>query len=144
MRLVVGSDYVVLGPPDRLAQVANTAFDAATFEIWGALLNGGAVVMVPKDVALDPSRLAATLRREGVTAMFLTTALFNQMVRDDAASLASLEHVLFGGEAVDPASVRAMLAGGPPRRLLHVYGPTESTTFTTWHGVTDVAPEEGE
>jgi amino acid adenylation domain-containing protein len=137
-RLVIGTDYVHLGPGDRVAHLSNPAFDAAVFEVWGALLNGAAMVLVPREVALAPARLAALLRDREVTTMFLTTALFNLMVREAPGAFAALRDVLFGGEAVDPAVVRACLAAGPPARLLHVYGPTESTTFATWHRVTAV------
>ncbi len=141
-RLVIGTDYVHLGPGDRVAHLSNPAFDAAVFEVWGALLNGAALVLVPREVALAPMRLAALLRDREVTTMFLTTALFNLMVREAPGAFATLRDVLFGGEAVDPAIVRACLAAGPPARLLHVYGPTESTTFSTWHRVTAV--DEGD
>ncbi|HEX8275252.1 MAG TPA: amino acid adenylation domain-containing protein, partial [Longimicrobiaceae bacterium] len=81
VRLVRDADLVAFGPEDRVAQVANAAFDAATWEIWGALLNGGCVVGIDRDTALDARRLAEALRRERVTAMFLTSALFTQTVR---------------------------------------------------------------
>jgi amino acid adenylation domain-containing protein len=135
VRLVRETDYAQLGPRDRVAQVSNTSFDAATFEIWGALLNGGCLVGFSRHLALSPREFAAALREREITALFLTTALFNQMVRAVPDVFSTLTHVLFGGEAVDPAAVRQALAGGPPRRLLHVYGPTESTTFATWHRV---------
>ena len=78
-RLVRDTDYVQLGPDDRMAQVSNASFDAATFEVWGALLNGGQLVGIDKDVALSAELVAKTLRSEGITVMFLTTALFNQL-----------------------------------------------------------------
>jgi amino acid adenylation domain-containing protein len=134
-RLVCGTDYVSLEPGDVVAHVANPAFDAATFEVWGALVNGARIVVVPKLVALAPSAFAAFLEASGITTLFLTTALFNQMARDAPAAFARCRSVLFGGEAVDPRWVRAVLAAGPPRRLLHVYGPTEATTFATWHEI---------
>jgi non-ribosomal peptide synthetase component F len=56
-RLVLDTDYVQLTPDDRLAQIANFSFDAAIFEVWGALLNGGATVLIPRRSALDPSEL---------------------------------------------------------------------------------------
>ncbi len=62
-RLVRETDYAQLGPGDRVAHLSNTSFDAATFEIWGALLNGAAVVIVPRAVALAPEELAGRLRR---------------------------------------------------------------------------------
>ncbi len=146
VRLVCATDYVRLGPEDRMAQVASPSFDAATFEIWGALLNGGRLAVLDRAATLAPAELIAALRREGVTALFLTTALFHLVARDavvleTTAGFAPLRHLLFGGEAVDPAAVRAVLAAGPPERLLHVYGPTEATTFATWHRVEVVPPE---
>jgi amino acid adenylation domain-containing protein len=137
-RLAVGTDYVRLGRADRVAQAASAAFDAATFEVWGALLTGGRVVTVPREVTLSPRDLVALLRRRRVTTLFLTTALFDQVAREAPDGLAGLETVLFGGEAVDPERVRAVLAAGGPRRLLHVYGPTETTTFASWQAVRSV------
>jgi amino acid adenylation domain-containing protein len=141
-RLVLGTDYLQIVPRDRVAHLSNPAFDAAVFELWGALLNGAAVVVIPRETALSPERLAAEIEARGVTAMFLTTALFNLLVREAPRALSAPRAVLFGGEAVDPGAVRACIEAGPPERLLHVYGPTESTTFTTWHRVKEVA--EGE
>src|ERR1044072_3919938 len=70
--------------------------------------------------------------------MFLTTALFNQMARELPVAFRGLRHLLFGGEAVEPKWVREVLEKGRPGRLLHVYGPTETTTFAIWHEVTSV------
>jgi amino acid adenylation domain-containing protein len=139
-RLVLGTDYVHLGPDDRIAQASNTAFDAATFEVWGALLNGGCAVVIPREDLLAPAAFAQALRREGITTLFLTTALFNQMAREAPGCFGTLRQVLFGGEAVDPRWVAEVLGHRPPARLLHVYGPTESTTFATWELVRAVAP----
>lgn len=135
VRLVRNTDYAQLGPDDRVAQASNCSFDAATFEVWGALLNGGRLVIVPKDIVLSPRDYVEQLRRDGVTAMFITTALFNQMAREVPGAFRTLRHVLFGGEAADPRPVASVLRDRPPQRLLHVYGPTETTTFATWHEV---------
>ncbi|HEX8009625.1 MAG TPA: amino acid adenylation domain-containing protein [Casimicrobiaceae bacterium] len=140
VRLVRDTDYLQLGPDDVVAHLSNPAFDAATFEIWGALLNGARLVVVPRDAVLSPTALAATLDRYGVTALFVTTALFNLVARDAPRAFAG-RVILFGGEAVDPRWVAAALATGKPKRLLHVYGPTETTTFATWHEVHAVAAD---
>ena len=137
-RLVLNANYVELGPTG-IAHLSNVCFDAATFEIWGALLTGASVVLVPKAVALDPDRFGAELERRKVTTLFVTTALFNELAAANARIFQSVKQVLFGGEAVNPESVRRVLeSGGRPRRLLHVYGPTECTTFATFHLVSEV------
>ncbi|HJW95775.1 MAG TPA: amino acid adenylation domain-containing protein, partial [Thermoanaerobaculia bacterium] len=141
VRLILGTNYVALRSDDRIAQAANASFDAATFEIWGALLNGARLVGVSKETVLSPRDLARTIRDEGITTLFVTTALFNQTAQQLPAAFAPLRHLLFGGEACDPRSVREVLAAGRPERLLHVYGPTENTTFSTWHLVETVADD---
>jgi natural product biosynthesis luciferase-like monooxygenase protein/amino acid adenylation domain-containing protein/non-ribosomal peptide synthase protein (TIGR01720 family) len=140
VRLVRGTDYLPFGPAERIAQVSTLAFDAATFEVWGALLNGGALVVLERDATLSPAAFAAGLRERRVTAVFVTTALFNRVARDEPGAFGSVRHVLFGGEAADPRSVRRVLEAGGPGRLLHVYGPTETTTFASWHPVRRVEP----
>jgi amino acid adenylation domain-containing protein/non-ribosomal peptide synthase protein (TIGR01720 family) len=134
-RLVFNTNYIHLGPSDVVAQVSNSSFDAATFEIWGALLHGGRLTIIHKHRALSPVQLALRVDELAVTAMFLTTAAFNQLARTCPAGLSNVDTVLFGGEAVDPGCVARVLAAGSPARLINVYGPTESTTFATWHPV---------
>ncbi|HID99683.1 MAG TPA: non-ribosomal peptide synthetase, partial [Thiotrichaceae bacterium] len=141
IRLVKNTAYVRLNPADRVAQASNIAFDAATFEIWGALLNGARLIGVPKEIALSPSEFMQHLQQTGINTLFLTTALFNQMARYAADGFATLKHLLFGGEAVDPQSVAKVLSAGAPQRLLHVYGPTENTTFSTWYPIDWVAQD---
>ncbi|RKH21643.1 amino acid adenylation domain-containing protein [Corallococcus sp. CA047B] len=136
LRLVMDADYIPFGPDDRVAQAATVSFDASTFELWGALLNGATLVLFSKEEIIEPATLARVLRDERITALFLTTALFNHVARMEPTAFNGLSTLLFGGEAVDPACVNRLLAHGGPRRLLHVYGPTENTTFSTWHPVT--------
>ncbi|HTG35649.1 MAG TPA: non-ribosomal peptide synthase/polyketide synthase [Thermoanaerobaculia bacterium] len=133
VRLVRGTDYAQLGPRDRVAQVSNTSFDAATFEVWGALLNGGCLVGFSRDLALSPREFTAALRERGITAIFLTSALFSQMAAAVPDGFATLTHLLAGGDAVDPTAARRVLAAGAPRRFVNAYGPTESTTFAVCH-----------
>jgi amino acid adenylation domain-containing protein len=140
VRLVRNTNYMDLGPDAVIAQGANTSFDAATFEIWSALLNGARLVGVSKETMLSPRELAAQIRRDGITELFLTTALFNQVVRELPDAFRPLRTVFFGGEAADPAAVRRCLEYGPPGRLIHAYGPAESTTYASWHHVKDVPP----
>ena len=140
-RLVINNDYAPVGKDDVVAFASNVCFDAATFEIWGALLNGATLTVLPREVLLSTSALAAFITTHGVTTLFLTTALFNQIARHVPAAFRPLTHLLFGGEACNAACVRRVLQEGAPRRLVHVYGPTETTTFATWHLVREVASD---
>jgi amino acid adenylation domain-containing protein len=138
-RLVLNTDYVNITSEDRIAQASNMSFDAATFEVWGALLNGACLVGVPQEILLSPVDLARAIREQGINVLFLTTALFNQVASISPDAFGSLRDMLFGGEAVTPLWVRTILKYGAPQRLLHVYGPTETTTYATWYLVRDVA-----
>ncbi len=137
-RLVCNTNYINLTAKHRVAQASNATFDAATFEIWGALLHGARVVGIAKEVLLAPPELATQLRQQEIDVLFVTTALFNQLTSQVPGIFKTLETVLFGGEAVDPTTVRAILQHEPPKRLLHVYGPTENTTFSSWYLVQKV------
>jgi amino acid adenylation domain-containing protein len=137
-RLVCNTDYLQVEASDRVAQASNASFDAATFEIWGALLHGAQLVSIAHEMTLNPKAFADFLDRQRITVLFITTALFNQMARDVPKAFCGLRALLFGGEAVDPSWVRQVLSNGPPQRLLHVYGPTETTTFATWYEVKEV------
>ena len=79
------------------------SFDAATFEIWGALLNGAKLVGIGRDVTLSPAEFAVELGERKVTTLFLTTALFNLLAREAPKAFSGLRTLLFGGEAAIPA-----------------------------------------
>ncbi len=138
LRLVLNTDYVALGPADRVAHMSNVAFDAATFEIWGALLNGAELHPFGAETALTPSTLRAELRARAITTMWVTAALFNQVVREVPDTFATLDTLLVGGEPLNPKWVKRALARGKPKRLLNGYGPTETCTFATWHEISEV------
>ena len=141
VRLVSNTNYVELDSSDVMAQVSNASFDAITFELWGALLNGSRIVGIAKDIVLSPRGLAREIREQGITTMFLTAALFNQLSREAPEALGVMRHMLFGGQAADVQSVRHAIRTSRPRHLLNGYGPTESTTFAACHLVESV-PED--
>ncbi len=140
-RLIVKTNYIQLDSTDRIAQVSNISFDAATFEIWGALLNGGQLHGITTDVALAPKVFAGELREQGITAMFLTSALFSHLAAELPGTFSTLRTLIAGGEALDPKAVRAVLKNNPALHLVNGYGPTENTTFTCCALLQDV-PEK--
>ncbi|HUB89662.1 MAG TPA: amino acid adenylation domain-containing protein, partial [Dyella sp.] len=128
-RLLFANGYADFEASDCLAFAANPAFDACTMEVWGALLHGGRIAVLDSATVLDATQLADALARHAVTAMFLTTALFNLYAQAIPKALASLKYLLCGGERNDPASFWRVLAEGGPAHLIHCYGPTETTTY---------------
>ncbi len=107
---------------------------------FGARCSAAAeLVGVDKELALSPKAFATFLRQSEISILFLTTALFNHIAAEEPTAFNTLNCVMFGGEAVDPRWVRRVLEYGGPGRLLNGYGPTESTTFATWHPIREVA-----
>ncbi|MGW3351300.1 non-ribosomal peptide synthetase [Nonomuraea rubra] len=126
-----------LSPSDRMAQVNNPAFDASTFEIYGPLTSGGCLVILSRDLLTDPAEFGEAIRRHGITALFLATSVFHEIAAANPAAFAPLRLLVTGGESLDPRRARDVLAAGPGH-LLNAYGPTETTTFVTWHEITAV------
>jgi amino acid adenylation domain-containing protein/thioester reductase-like protein len=130
-RLVMATDYVEFGPSDRVVQMASLSFDASIFEVWGALLNGSALVPVPKARALDPHALRSELAERSASIMFMTTSLFNLVAQSCPDAFAGLRYVVIGGERADVEAMRSVLRAAAPRHLINGYGPTEGTTFSS-------------
>ena len=140
LRLVCATDYVTIRPGDVVAHVSNVAFDASTFEIWAPLLNGASMAIIERETVLSPVALEMSLSKLSVSTIFVTTALFNLIARQRPGLFSGVRDVLFGGERCDPSAVRKVLEAGPPQRLLHVYGPTETTTFASWYEIPQDRP----
>lgn len=130
-RFATGEDTLTVSPNKFMAHVSNTSFDASTLEIWGTLLNGGCVVILPTQVVLSPSLLEYGIQKNKINMMFLTTSLFHQMVANRPEVFKALDWCSFGGEAVATRWVREILTLYPHLKLLNGYGPTESTVFAT-------------
>lgn len=128
-RLVVGQDYCELSSREVILHLAPLAFDASTFELWGALLNGGTLAIVA-DEHPSTDQVAAVLRGHGVTTAWFTAGLFNLLVDTQIEALAGLRQLLAGGDVLSPDHVRWFQAAAPQCRLINGYGPTENTTFT--------------
>ncbi|WP_339102103.1 amino acid adenylation domain-containing protein [Pseudomonas sp. G166] len=140
-RLVINNGYADFNEHDRIAFASNPAFDASTMDVWGALLNGGQVVVIDHETLLEPSRFARVLEEAGVTVLFVTTAIFNQYVQLIPEAIGALRILLCGGERADVASFQRLLSLAPGLRLVHCYGPTETTTYATTLEVKNVAED---
>ncbi len=132
VRLVRNVDYAHLGPDEVVLQAAPLGFDASTFEIWGALLNGGRLVIHQGSPA-SLSGLGAAIAEHGVSTLWLTAGLFHLMVEERLEDLRPLRQLLAGGDVLSPPHVARALAGLRGVRLINGYGPTEATTFACCH-----------
>lgn len=140
-RVVRDTNYIDITRQDTLLSLSNYAFDGFTFDLYGALLNGGKLVVAGQDTILDISGLTETIEKEKITVMFVTTALFNLLVDSGTGWMKGLRKVLFGGERSSVSHVRKALAEMGPGRIIHVYGPTETTVFATFYPVDSVSSE---
>lgn len=134
LRLVCHPDYLPIGPDSVFLQLSSPAFDAATFEVWSPLLNGGKLVLQPPGQT-GFSETGEAIRRHGVTTVFLTAGLFHAILDSAPEILSPLRHLLAGGDVLSPAKVADCRKRFPGLRLLNVYGPTENTTFSTAYPV---------
>ncbi len=142
LRLVLDNNFARLDADEVLLQMAPLTFDASTFEIWGALLNGGTLAILP---AARPSldEIAQTIERHGVTTLWLTAGLFHLMVDHRIDGLKPLRQLLAGGDVLSPSHVRKVLAALPDCRLINGYGPTENTTFSCCYTIPAEPPPDG-
>ena len=129
VRLVRDTDYVHFDGEQVFLLLAPLSFDASTFEIWGALLNGGTLA-IPETGVLSLPAIGRAIADYSVTTLWLTAGLFHAMVDQQGPSLARLKQLLAGGDVLSPSHVRRFLALAPEVRLINGYGPTEGTTFT--------------
>jgi amino acid adenylation domain-containing protein len=133
VRVVRATNYIDILKSDRLLQLSNYAFDGSVFDIYGALLNGAALVMLKKEEVLALDRLARLIKRSAVSLFFITTSLFNTLVDFEIGCLSWVRKVLFGGERVSVEHVNKALGTLGRGRLVHVYGPTEATVYATYY-----------
>ncbi|WP_149096556.1 amino acid adenylation domain-containing protein, partial [Paenibacillus terrae] len=133
VKTIINNGYLEITPEDRLLQLSNYAFDGSTFDIYGALLNGAALVLLSREELLDPMAITRLLQEQGVTVTFMTAALFNTLVELDLEGLTALRKLAFGGEQASRSHVEKALRVLGEGKLINGYGPTETTVFaTTW------------
>ncbi|MGA5729147.1 amino acid adenylation domain-containing protein [Streptomyces seoulensis] len=141
VRLFSATDrWFGFGPDDVWSLFHSHAFDYSVWELWGALLHGGRLVVVDLETARSPERLHTLLREQGVTVLSQTPSAFAQFVRQDAHAPRGLvlRRVVLGGEALDPALLRDWFArhGDDSPQVMNMYGITETTVHATCRRMT--------
>ena len=138
VRVAINNGYAGFGPQDRVSHCSNPVFDAVMLEIWGALLNGASILVVPEETLLDPARTAEWVERHAVTIQFLPMGLLSQYADVLAPTFRKLRYLIAGGDIADPGLVRRIFRVGGPQGFLNAYGPTESTCLSTAYLATGV------
>ncbi|HET7233234.1 MAG TPA: amino acid adenylation domain-containing protein [Longimicrobium sp.] len=149
-RLFTATDHWFgFGADDVWTLFHSYAFDFSVWEIWGALLYGGRLVVVPHLVTRAPDEFHRLLADEGVTVLNQTPSAFRQLIAAEEAMTDSgelrLRYVIFGGEALEPGSLRPWMDrhGEESPRLVNMYGITETTVHVTWRPITRADVERG-
>jgi amino acid adenylation domain-containing protein/thioester reductase-like protein len=137
-RLLIGTNYIQIKVNDVFLHMAPLAFDASTFEIWGALLHGARLVLHPER-EVDLERLEQVLGEQGVSVLWLTAGLFHRVMDERPKTLTSLKWLLAGGDVLSAPHVRQALGQFPKCQLINGYGPTEATTFSVCFVINDRA-----
>lgn len=137
INLVCDANYIQINDTDMIAQIANPSFDAATFEIWGALLNGATCVIIPKNILLNFDNLDQYLVQHKVTIMLCITSLFNQIAQKQPEMFRTLRCLVVGGETLYTKYVQLVLEACKNSNLsiVNAYGPTENTVISTTYTI---------
>ncbi len=128
----IGNNYINNEKSHVVAGLSNYAFDGSVFDIFYTLLNGKTLVLINSNNLLDLSKLNNQLVENNVNTIFITTALFNSLVQNEAKCLGTLQQVLFGGEACNIEMVNKFKRFYSKSSLIHVYGPTENIVYSTY------------
>lgn len=130
IRLVKNTNYINLSKSDRILQTGSFAFDACTFEIWGALLNGLKLYIIRKELLLDSTLLGKYIHTNKINILWLTAPLFNQICSVNPNIFANVKYLLTGGDVLSPEYINLVKRSNPNLTVINGYGPTENTTFS--------------
>jgi amino acid adenylation domain-containing protein len=135
VRLVKNSNYIDWEEGGSLAMTGSIAFDIATFEIWGPLLNSLCLYLTDENTVLDAEKLGGIITRNNISILHMTPLLFNQIAAQDIKIFANLKYFLVGGDLVRPRYINKLNNTYKNLKILHMYGPTENTVFSTFFSI---------
>ncbi len=139
VRLVRNTNYTDIKPSDRILQLSNYAFDGSTYDIYGAFINGASLYLVPGDLLYSVDDLCSYISENRINITFITTALFNKLVDTDPEVIRNFDKIFFGGQDASLRHVRKSLEYRKNKdSIVHVYGPTENTTFSTYYVINEI------
>ena len=129
-RLIINNNYIKFLKNDRILQTGSIVFDACTFEIWGAFLNGLPLYIIKKENLLDESIFHEYVLKNKITVLWLTAPLFNQLCESNPHMFKTVRCLLTGGDVLSPKHINMAKLANPDLTIINGYGPTENTTFS--------------
>ncbi len=146
VNLIFNTNYINITENDVVAQMANTSFDAAVFEIWGALLNGATCQMIPKNILLDFDLLDDYIHTRNISIMLCITSLFNQIAQSKPDLFSRLKHLVVGGELLYTKFVEHVFTACKNNVpiITNAYGPTENTVISTCYQINSLKEVVGD
>ena len=133
-RLVIGDTFMHLGKDQVWLQHTRVGFDASHLEIWGPLLNGAEMVVLPAE-ELSFRSLDEAIKKYNVTATNYTAGLFHAIVDAAPENLSALQQLMVSGDVISPERCKKVMEMAPDLTLYNGYGPTENSAFTTVHKI---------
>lgn len=130
VRLVRNTNYIDFSNCKRILQTGSIVFDACTFEIWGALLNGLSLYVIDKMQLLDCNIFAEYLQKNKIDTLWLTAPLFNQLSEENPYVFEKVKYLLTGGDVLSAQHINLVIDANPNITIINGYGPTENTTFS--------------
>ena len=135
VRLIKNTNYIEFNGEDRILQTGSIVFDASTFEIWGALLNGLSLYLCRNEIIIDAQKLENAINENNITILWLTSELFNQVTQQNLGVFRNLRYLLVGGDVLSPKYINLVRETYVDLKIINGYGPTENTTFSTTHHI---------
>ena len=130
VRLVKNTNFIKFNKNDRMLQTGSIVFDACTFEIWGALLNGLSIYIIKKEDLLNAHTLKNYIEKNKISIMWLTAPLFSTLCEENANIFNGVKYLLTGGDVLSPKHINKVRKYNPNLTVINGYGPTENTTFS--------------
>jgi len=135
LRLVKNTNYIIFEKNDRILSTGAITFDASTFEIWGALLNGLRLYLCSKMIILDVEKLEDLININKINILWLTSPLFNHLTELKLNIFRNLKYLLVGGDILSSKHINKVKSLYKNLEIINGYGPTENTTFSTCYNI---------
>ncbi len=138
VRVVKNTNYIDINENDRIMQISNYVFDCSVFDIYGALLNGANLVIIPRETSLDIPLLAEFIEKKEISVFCISTALFHMLVDGKVEFLKNVRKIIVAGEQISLTHAQQTVNQIGKGKLINAYGPSESAVFATYYPIDDI------